>query len=203
MARRGLRLTPGERRRIIEEREVAKRNKQWWISIRLRSLLLCDEGKTMEEAARICEVARSTVGEWIRKYRQGGLEGVKQRGPYAGKAPKLSPSQYQELREIIRGGPEAAGLDTGVWTAAVVAEAPRKRFGVRLSLSQICRTLRKLGFSVQYPRQKLSKADKERQRTWVEITLPAIKKSPERAGHIDVCGRGVFRAVRDSVSSLG
>lgn len=182
MARPGLRLTPEERQRIIDEREMARRNKGWWVSTRLRCLLMCDEGKTMEQAAQICEVARSTVGEWIRKYRQGGLQAISQRGPYAGKAPRLSPVQSQELREIIRGGPEAAGLDTGVWTAAVVAEVLRKRFGVRLSLSQIRRTLRKLGFSIQYPRQKLSKADKDRQRAWVEVTLPEIKKKSRKNG---------------------
>jgi len=182
MARPGLRLTPEERQRIIDEREMARRNKGWWVSTRLRCLLMCDEGKTMEQAAQICEVARSTVGEWIRKYRQGGLQAISQRGPYAGKAPRLSPVQSQELREIIRGGPEAAGLDTGVWTAAVVAEVLRKRFGVRLSLSQIRRTLRKLGFSIQYPRQKLSKADKDRQRAWEEVTLPEIKKKSRKNG---------------------
>jgi len=188
MARPGLRLTPEERQQVIHERGIAPRKKEWWLSTRLRCLLMCDEGKTMEQAAGICEVARSTVAEWIRKFRQGGLQAVRERGPYAGKPPTLSAAQYQELREIIRGGPEAAGLDTGVWTAAVVAEVLRKRFGVRLSLSQIRRTLRKLGFSIQYPRQKLSKADKERQRTWVEVQLPEIKKSPERGRHINIRG---------------
>jgi transposase len=180
MARPGLRLTDEERERIILNRESAKRNKEWGIRTRLRCLLLCDEGKTMDQAARTSEVARSTVAEWIRKYRQGGLQAVRDRGPYVGKSPRLSPDQYQELRAIIRGGPEAAGLYTGVWTAAVVAEVLRKRFGVRLSLSQIRRTLRKLGFSVQYPRQKLSKADKECQRTWVEVELPDIKKKSKK-----------------------
>jgi transposase len=182
MARPGLRLRPEERQQVIHEREIARRKKEWWLRTRLRCLLMCDQGTTMEEAARVCEVARSTVAEWIRKFRHGGLQGIMERGPYAGKTPKLSPVQYQELREIIRGGPEAAGLDTGVWTAAVVAEVLRKRFGVRLSLSQIRRTLRKLGFSIQYPRQKLSKADKDRQRTWVEVQLPEIKKKSRKNG---------------------
>lgn len=58
----------------------------------------------------------------------------------------------------------------------MVGEVIKKRFGVGMSLSQVRRTLRKLGFSVQYPRQRLSKADQERRRTWVEVELPAIKK---------------------------
>lgn len=180
MARPGLRLSNEEKEQIILGREDAKKSKDWRLSTRLRCLLLSSEGMTMDQAARICEVARSTVAEWIRKFRQGGLQAIRERGPYAGKPPRLSPDQYQQLREIIRGGPEAAGLDTGVWTAGVVAEVVRKNFGVRLSLSQIRRTLRKLGFSVQYPRQKLSKADKERQRTWVEEELPEIKKKSEK-----------------------
>lgn len=180
MARRGLRLTDEEKAQILLEREGAKKSKDWRVRTRLRCLLLCNEGMTMRQAARICEVARSTVAEWIRKYRRGGLHAIRERGPYAGKPPRLSSDQYQQLRAIIRGGPEAAGVDTGVWTAGVVAEVVRKNFGVRLSLSQIRRTLRKLGFSVQYPRRKLSKADKERQRTWVEEELPEIKKKSEK-----------------------
>jgi len=130
----------------------------------------------MDQAAQTCEVACSTVPKWIRKYRQWEVQAVRRKGPYLGKVPQLSPEQYQEFRAIIRGGPEAVGLDTGVWTAAVVAEVVGKRFGVLLSLSQIRRTLRKLGFSVQYPRQRLSKADKDYQRTLVEVEFPEITK---------------------------
>jgi len=180
MARPGLRLSDEEREWVILERQSAKRNKESGVRNRLRSLLLCDAGKTMQEAAETCEVARSTVGEWMRKYREGGVQAVGEKGPYPGKAPQLNPEQQQELREIIQGGPEGAGLDTGVWTAAVAGEVIKKRFGVRLSLSQVRRTLRKLGFSVQYPRQRLSKADRERQRTWVEIELPEIKKKSKK-----------------------
>jgi len=101
MSRPGLRLSDEEREWIILERE---RRKESGVRTRLRSLLLCDEGKTMEQAAGTC-VARSTVAaEWIRKYRQEGLQAVREKGPYLGKAPQLSPEQYQELREIIRGG---------------------------------------------------------------------------------------------------
>lgn len=130
----------------------------------------------MQQAADICEVSRSIVGEWIRKYRQGGVQALWQKGPYPGKPTRLSADQQEELRQIVRDGPEEAGLDTGVWTAGVVGVVIRDRFNVSLSLSQIRRTLRKLGFSVQYPKRTLAKADPEAQKTWREVYLPAIKK---------------------------
>lgn len=176
MPKLGLRLSDEERARIISVRESHRRKKEHWVCTRLRCLLLCDEGKTMRQAGEICEVSRSIVAEWIRAYRQGGIQAVTKRGPYQGKRPRLSPEQQQELREIIRSGPQQAGLDTGVWTASVVAAVVRDRFAVSLSLSQIRRTLRKLGFSVQYPKRKLAKADAEAQRTWREVELPRIKK---------------------------
>lgn len=184
MPRPGLKLTDAECEAITSERDMAKKRKDWKVRNRLRCLLLCHEGKTISQAAQICEVARSTAAEWLKKYRNAGLKSLVERGAYKGKASQLSDDQKQELRLIIRGGPESANLDTGVWTAAVVAEVIKKRFGVTLSLSQIRRTLRKLGFSVQYPRQKLSKADKEMQKTWVEMSLPQIKKkSMTRMGY--------------------
>ncbi|MEI6135222.1 MAG: hypothetical protein WCP72_09625 [Desulfomonile sp.] len=109
MSRPGLRLSDEEREWIILERE---RRKESGVRTRLRSLLLCDEGKTMEQAAGTC-VARSTVagrnGFANTDKRDCKLSGKK--GPYLGKAPQLSPEQYQELREIIRGG----GLSQPAW----------------------------------------------------------------------------------------
>lgn len=186
MPKPGLRLSEEEREGIVSARRIAGKNNQYWLSKRLRCLLLCDEGKTMQQAGDICEASRSIVAEWIRTYRQGGIRELSQRGPYQGRPPRLSSHGQEQLREIIRSGPEKAGLDTGVWTAAIVATVVRERFSVKLSLSQIRRTLRKLGFSLQYPKKKLAKADAQAQKTWREVELPALKKSQRGQRRLDV-----------------
>ena len=111
---------------------------------------------------------------------RGGV-GADLQGPYQGKKPRLSDEQMKELEDIIEAGPEASGLDTGVWTSPIIADLVRRRFGIKYHPSQIRRILHKLGFSIQYPKQRLSLADKALQGLWIRKELPAIKKSPERA----------------------
>ncbi len=82
------------------------------------------------------------------------------RGPYHGKKARLSLDQKRELAIVIRQGPENSGVDTGVWTSTISADSVKRRFSIAYSPSQIRRVLHELGFSLQYPRQELSKADR-------------------------------------------
>jgi transposase len=141
--------------------------------------LAAGEGRPQKDVAAVFKVPLRTLEWWIQQFRAEGISGLVN-GPYPGKSCRLSAEEKTELAVIIEEGPEARGLDTGVWTAPVVADLVARRFGVRYSCSQIRRILHGLGFSVQYPRQKLSQADKQRQATWLREELPAIKKKSAR-----------------------
>ena len=180
MPKRGLRLDLEDYNHIIHHRYLAKKRKDLEARVRLRAVLLVHEGKTLEQVGQILEVARSTVQRWIERYRRRGVTGLLLRGPYRGKKPRLSLDQKRELAMIIREGPENSGLDTGVWTALIIADLLNQRFRITYSPSQIRRVLHELGFSLQYPRQELSQADKIRQATWLEEELPEVKKKSKR-----------------------
>jgi transposase len=178
MPKRGLRLDLEEYNHIVHRRYLAKKRKDLEARIRLRAILLVHEGKTLGQVGKILEVARSTVQRWIERYRRRGVTGLLVRGPYRGKKPRLSLDQKRELAIVIQQGPENSGMDTGVWTSPIIVDLVKLRFRIAYSPSQIRRILHELGFSLQYPRQELSKADKKRQATWLEEELPEIKKSP-------------------------
>jgi transposase len=180
MPRRGLRLSDEEYNHIVHWRYLAKKSKDIEARVRLRAVLLTHEGKTLEQVADTLEVARSTVQRWIENYRNRGTVGLLFRGPYKGRKPRLTLDQKRELAEIIREGPEKSGLDTGVWTSPIIADLVKRRFKISYSPSQIRRILHELGFSIQYPRQMLSEADKKRQATWLEEELPEIEKKTEK-----------------------
>jgi len=180
MPKRGLRLDMEEYNQIVEHRYLAKKRKDLDSRVRLRSILLVHEGKTLERVGQILEVARSTVQRWIERYRRRGVTGLLVRGPYQGKKPRLSLDQKREIAVMVRQGPEVSGLDTGVWTSPIIADLVKRRFGISYSPSQIRRVLHELGFSLQYPRQEPSKADEKLQATWLEDELPEIKKKSKR-----------------------
>jgi|APCry1669189204_1035204.scaffolds.fasta_scaffold07178_3 transposase len=180
MPKRGLRLDLEEYNHIVHRRYLAKKRKDLEARIRLRAILLVHEGKTLGQVGKILEVARSTVQRWIERYRRRGVTGLLVRGPYRGKKPRLSLDQKRELAIVIQQGPENSGMDTGVWTSPIIVDLVKLRFRIAYSPSQIRRILHELGFSLQYPRQELSKADKKRQATWLEEELPEIKKKSKR-----------------------
>ena len=180
MPKRGLRLDWRITITLSDHRYLAKKRKDLDSRVRLRAVLLVHEGKTLEQVGQILEVARSTVERWIERYRSIGVTGLLVRGPYQGKKPRLSLDQKRELAMMVRQGPENSGLDTGVWTAPIIADLVKRRFGIAYSPSQIRRVLHELGFSLQYPRQELSQADKKRQATWLEEELPEVKKKSKR-----------------------
>ena len=176
MPKRGLRLEIDDYNDIVHHRYLARKRKDLEARVRLRSILLVHEGKTLEQVGQILEVARSTVQRWIERYRNRGVTGLLVLGPYQGKKPRLSLDQKRELAIMVRQGPENSGLDTGVWTAPIISDLVKRRLGIAYSPSQIRRLLHELGFSLQYPRQESSEADKKRQATWLEQELPEIKK---------------------------
>jgi transposase len=179
MGVRGFSLSSEARDGMRLELDRAHGNKEYALSLKLRCVLAAGESRPQKEVAAIFKVPLRTLEWWIQQFRSEGISGLVN-GPYAGKPSRLSAEQKSELALIIEEGPEAHRLDTGVWTAPVVSELVARRFGVRYSYSQVRRILHELGFSVQYPRQKLSQADKELQATWLREELPAIKKKSMR-----------------------
>ena len=89
MPRRGLKLNIEEYNQIVEHRYLAKKRKDRDSRIRLRSILLIHEGKTLAQVGQILEVARSTVERWINRYRNLGVTGLLVRGPYQGKKTQI------------------------------------------------------------------------------------------------------------------
>jgi transposase len=178
MGFRGLLLTRDERDTMNSQRHSARKNKNQEVDLKLTALLMVADGMIQSEVSRMLDVPLRTLEWWIQQYRNRGMKGLIN-GPYAGKSPMLSGNQLIELADLIEAGPEEVGLDTGVWSAPILVQTIKIRFGVSYSMSGLRKLLHRLGFSVQYPTRRLSKADLEQQRTWLEQDLVVIKKKSE------------------------
>ena len=179
MPRIALRVGPDEWEDLRKLRVVLKKAGEHRLDLRLRAMQLLAKGTSIEQTAGTCEVGTTTVKRWLDTYRARGMWALISKGPYQGKQSRLSDEQMEELANIIESGPEASGIDTGVWTSPIIADLVRRRFGIKYHPSQIRRILHKLGFSIQYPKQRLSLADEALQAIWIRKELPAIKKSPQ------------------------
>jgi transposase len=174
-------LSEDQREQLVAAREIARQQKDHRLSVRIRAILLAGQGdREREEIAQICEVGLTTIYLWQRIYIEDGIDGLK--GRYKPRRCALTVEQTEKLKSTLDAGPEAAGLEVGIWTAALAAKMIKRLFGVQYSVSGATRLLKRLGYSVQVPRVQLAKADEEAQRVWLEETFPELRKRAEESG---------------------
>lgn len=142
---------------------------------RCRAAKLFRERKPLAEIARIVGASLSSVKRWKRAWTEGGVAALAAK-PHPGPTPKLFDDQKQELVEILKRGPIAAGYATDLWTCARVAEVVRKTFDVSYHPDHLGRILHDLGFSPQKPQQVAREQDAEAVARWRKKDWPRIKK---------------------------
>src|SRR5467141_2603141 len=149
---------------------------------RMAAAQLLKQGVSEREVARRLGVHRQSVIRWARQLLQAGRAGVKQAGR-AGRKPKLSASQLRKIEQALRGGPEALGYASGLWTAGRVRELIEHQCGVRYHEAHVWRILRQLGWSCQRPTGRALERDEEAITHWKRHRWPQLKKSLARAAH--------------------
>jgi transposase len=142
---------------------------------RLRAVDLLRDGKSNTEVARLIGVDVSSVKRWKRAAAQGGNNALAAK-PNRGRPPRLTPEQKQELAQIVRAGPRAAGFRTNLWTCRRVADVIRERFGVGYHRDHVGRVLHALGFTQQKPQRRASQRDEAAIEAWRKSGWRRVKK---------------------------
>jgi transposase len=148
---------------------------------RLKAAELLRQEVGQSEVARRLGVHRQSVIRWARQLAQSGRRGLKQAGR-AGRKPRLSPTQLQQLAQALKRGPAAAGYANGLWTSGRVRRLIEAQCAVRYHEAHVWRLLRRLGWSCQRPTGKALERNEEAIRHWQKIEGPRIKKKPAASG---------------------
>lgn len=92
-----IRETPEE----LKQRRQQERH--WLKQQRLQALYLLATGQAQErqQVATLLGISRNTVGRWLDRYAQDGLDGLLYLKPLPGKAPALTAEQLTRLREAL------------------------------------------------------------------------------------------------------
>lgn len=172
-------LTASQQLSIKEmEKTFAEAGRHRWAN-QCKSILLLADGYSMEDTSRIVDRPYSTVQQWSRRFRRNGIHSLKPKTATRGRKKKLGNHERLLLAKAIERGPRAAGINGSVWTSPIVADYIMKRWGVKYHPGHVRKLLHELGFSVQFPREKLALANKKAQETWLNETYPEIKKTPD------------------------
>jgi len=137
---------------------------------------LFERGETQSTVARRLDVSRTTAMRWAQAWDQRGREGLRAAGR-AGRKPRLSEEQLQQVEEVLLGGPHGSGYPTEYWTLSRVAEVIEQLTGVHYHPGHVWRVLRKLGWSRQKPTTRARERDEAAIERWVKTTWPALKKT--------------------------
>src|SRR5947209_12630347 len=150
-----IRLTPQRRKDISERRRHAPDRRVYQ---RLSAVLWSDEGRAREEIADLLGVSTRQVGQWLRIFRNKGLDELCTL-QYQGDPCRLGPAQVGRLKQEI-----ARGVFHNADQIRTRIEAT---FGVTYSASGIKDLLRRIGASFHKVSGFFWKADVNEQKQFV------------------------------------
>jgi putative transposase len=101
--------------------------------------------KVAAHVARTLHKSKGWASQWLKRYREEGLEGLKDR-PKSGRRPEMSLEVEYEIREILKES------NTG-WTTKQVEELIIRESGIRYHHNYIYYIVRKWGFRHKVPRK--------------------------------------------------
>src|SRR3954466_2546151 len=150
-----IRLTPQQRQNLSDRRRHAPDRR---IYQRLSAVLWSDDGRTREEIAELLGVSTRQVGQWLRIFRNKGLDELCTLH-YQGDPGRLGPAQVERLKQEIATGVFHNAEQVRIWIEAT--------FGVPSSATGDKDLLRRIGASYHKVSGFFWKADVKKQKQFV------------------------------------
>ena len=132
-----------------ELRRLARRERRGRVSARLLALANALDGLPREEAARLAGMTGQTLGDWVHRYNEEGVEGLRD----------LDEGQQAALKAMILKGPKLERDGCVAWRARDLCVVVERRFGVRYAENGMLRLLKSLDLSWQKARPVHPEAD--------------------------------------------
>lgn len=149
---------------------------------RALALALVLEGKSRTEAARSAGMDRQTLRDWVHRYNEGGLEGLRNL-PNLGAPPrKLATEQEQLVAEWVRQGPDPERHKVVRWRLVDLRDEIAAKFGIQLHERSVGKLLARLKFShisarPRHPEQDAA-AQEAHKKTSPPSSLPPSLSTP-------------------------
>ena len=156
-------------------------------ALRLRAVLLVENGATHAEAALAVGVHRGTVSRWCGTFRRAGAAGIEKgkRGRRAGDQLMLTALEARRVQGWITDKcPDQMQLPFALWTAQAVRELIHMKLGKTLGLSTMQLYLKRWGFTAQKPLTRATQRDPHKIAAWLEQDYPSIAARAKREGAV-------------------
>ena len=129
------------------------------------------------EIARQVDVSPAAVCLWAKQLRDNPRGfGALRRRPKPGRPPRLTPSQWQGLLDILEQGARRSSFETERWTLPRIRAVIERHWGVTYHVDYLSVRLRDLGWTVQVPAVRAAERDEDMIHVWLDRDWPRIKK---------------------------
>lgn len=142
------------------------------------------EGLPYRTIAKNLDVNYRNVYNWIKEYKEYGLDGIRSKRNNAGRLPKISSDKNKQMiKEIISKSPRICGYLKNTWSIRLLAAYLTTILGMNVSPMQTWRIVHDLGIVSKRPKLALEHAeDYENKKKIVDnykkISAVLLKKNP-------------------------
>lgn len=169
-------LTDAQR---AELEQTFKTTSQGYLRNRCQAVLMAARGRKHGQIAEDLHVHRVTVQDWLRLYRQRGVDGlVIQWGP--GQPARIPQALAPEILRWVKEGPQGCGLNRANWTFAELAHHLYRTHGIQASETTRREFCHRLGIRPYRPTYRFLRGDPDKQAVARE-ELAELKNLPPRA----------------------
>ena len=140
---------------IAELQYAGRHHAQPGVRVKALAVRAVALGQPQAIVAELYATSRQSVGQWVARYRQGGLVALQ---VARGRGRKRS-ADDQELERYARQSPRQFGIDRSRWTLEMLAETVPSLAG--FSASGVRKALRRLGLSYKRGQAWLTSPDPE------------------------------------------
>jgi len=152
---------------------------------RRRAVKMREAGVPVREVARQCELSTHTVVEAHKAFRKGGWSAVSihRAGRPVGSGRMLTAEQEKKIQQLIQDRtPDQLKLAYALWTRQAVSELIEAVYGVRLTVRNMGKYLKRWGFTPQRPLKKAYEQSPEAVQRWINQEYPKISAQARQEG---------------------
>lgn len=151
----------------------------------LRHIAVCavnEKDYSPEEVADVFGISRSSIYDWLHRFKIDGYEGLKTRKA-PGAPPVVTGDMDQWLKKtIIELTPEDFGYDTQLWTCDILADLLTAHFGITVIGATVNQHLRRMNLSYQKPHYHPYEQDPDDVDRFLNDTFPRIQRLANKMG---------------------
>lgn len=162
--------------------DARKLDHQTLEQLRMRAVRRVQDGESPKIVAKALGINRTTIYDWLAKYRQGGWSRLKAK-PVPGRPPKLQGKALRWVYDTVTSkNPVQLKFEFALWTREMVAKIIFDKYGIRLSAVSVGRLLAQLGITCQKPIHRALQRNKTLVRKWLKEEYPQIKRQALKEG---------------------